>query len=506
MKTLQEKEYNYSDVLLYKVRENNKNEKVILAIVDDEDQLAKYNFTGKPEDAPVAIIDYNEESERELIANMKRIKKCELVNGKAIVTYEDGEKRTFTGSNIETIREVLDKQEDYTKRQIIGEWDKLPEEKKEEQIKKNNSTWKKVLSGALAGVILTGGLYHGLKGLSKDNKTYSNELPSEDDKKTETSITQNDEEYKKYQEDGKKLHQETVNKNAYILKYQQVSDVKWDEVLAVEVVEFINGVYPKELEYMSEQNADARLTEILQAIQLLIAGNLNSETKADDMINLADYVSNIKEKAIINNAFVISRNVVSESIGEPVNGKIIESDDEINNFSREYTNAVDEFMHHEFETINKGDFITSSMGCRFTTSSIFHFMNGMIPQWSYITRESSETDKREYDLYLQYFQDDVEKDLYLPEPGKNGTVQYKCVYEDEKGRCKEKIYTEDEMLALAGISSEEEQRNLKIEANPNIHELGIYIQNKSALKRAQEEIMNLNNTIQVGDATLGITK
>ena len=103
MKTLQEKEYNYSDVLLYKVRENNKNEKVILAIVDDEDQLAKYNFTGKPEDAPVAIIDYNEESERELIANMKRIKKCELVNGKAIVTYEDGEKRTFTGSNIETI-------------------------------------------------------------------------------------------------------------------------------------------------------------------------------------------------------------------------------------------------------------------------------------------------------------------------------------------------------------------------------------------------------------------
>ena len=461
MKTLQEKEYNYSDVLLYKVRENNKNEKVILAIVDDEDQLAKYNFTGKPEDAPVAIIDYNEESERELIANMKRIKKCELVNGKAIVTYKDGEKRTFTGSNIETIREVLDKQEDYTKRQIIGEWDKLPEEKKEEQIKKNNSTWKKVLSGALAGVILTGGLYHGLKGLSKDNKTYSNELPSEDDKKTETSITQNDEEYKKYQEDGKELHQETVNKNAYILKYQQVSDVKWDEALAVEVVEFINGVYP---------------------------------------------VSNIKEKAIINNAFVISRNVVSESIGEPVNGKIIESDDEINNFSREYTNAVDEFMHHEFETINKGDFITSSMGCRFTTSSIFHFMNGMIPQWSYITRESSETDKREYDLYLQYFQDDVEKDLYLPEPGKNGTVQYKCVYEDEKGRCKEKIYTEDEMLALAGISSEEEQRNLKIEANPNIHELGIYIQNKSALKRAQEEIMNLNNTIQVGDATLGITK
>ena len=53
-------------------------------------------------------------------------------------------------------------------------------------------------------------------------------------------------------------------------------------------------------QFESEQNADARLTEILQAIQLLIAGNLNSETKADDMINLADYDSNIKEKAIIN--------------------------------------------------------------------------------------------------------------------------------------------------------------------------------------------------------------
>ena len=90
------------------------------------------------------------------------------------------------------------------------------------------------------------------------------------------------------------------------------------------------------------------------------------------------------------------------------------------------------------------------------------------------TRESSETDKREYDLYYRYFMDDYEKILYLPEPGQNGTNVYYAHWEDENSKChKEGPYTEDVMHAMAGLSTVEENRNLNIEANPNIRQLGI---------------------------------
>jgi hypothetical protein len=207
------------------------------------------------------------------------------------------------------------------------------------------------------------------------------------------------------------------------------------------------------------------------------------------------YITNEKDRVLVHNAMTIARARIQESIGEPMNGKIIESDDEINKFSKEYTNSVDRLLHYEFETINDTDFLSASAGARFLIASIFQNVNNTIPQYSYITRESSEQDAREYDLYYRYFSDDYEKILYLPELGKNGTTVYYAHWEDEESKChKEGPYTEDVMFAMAGLSLLEEQRNLGIEANPNIRQLGIQTEVDNRVDDAREELFELRNT------------
>ena len=101
---------------------------------------------------------------------------------------------------------------------------------------------------------------------------------------------------------------------------------------------------------------------------------------------------------------------------------------------------------------------------------------------------------------------DVEKKLYTPYAGKNSTTMYECVYEDEKGICKKETYTEDVMYAMAGLSTVEEQRNLNIEANSNIHKFGIEVEFDTRLSDALETIYQAEDTFKVGDATLSIKK
>ena len=167
----------------------------------------------------------------------------------------------------------------------------------------------------------------------------------------------------------------------------------------------------------------------------------------------------------------------------------------MNKFRREYTNAVDQLLHYEFDTINDTEFLVASSGARFVISSIFQTVNNTIPQWSHITRQSSETDTREYDLYYRYFNDDYYKVLYLPEPGINGTTVYYAYWSDENSKCnKAGPYTEDVMFAMAGMSIVEEERDLKIEVNPNLRQLGIQTEVDNRVEDARTELFELTKT------------
>lgn len=508
MITKQGKEVKYSDILLYKV-----NKKDIIVIVNDEEQMKRFSVTGRHEDAPIAVIPYSDSELTNIIMGMKQISSYQVSSDNNInVNYVDGTNFKFDSSNEDIIRANLAEQRKCSQEKALGAWYGVSDEEKEKKKKETGKKVTKGLAAVLAATVIAGGLYAGSKAIKKSDKTTDNTKPTTssmstsetvanyeefvnptDPRKTEENVaTRSD-----FTKEANTLYQTTVDVNPFILKYQQVANVTWDKELALEVVETLNGLYPTSMSYMNAVNAKAESTELQQAIQLIIAGNLNPETKESEMIDLSQYMVNEKEKVLVHNAMIVARACIQESIGEPMNGKIIEDDSEINKFSRQYTNSVDQLLHYEFETINDPDFLVSSAGARFVIASIFQNVNNTIPQWSYVTRESSEQDTRTYDLYYRYFYDDYEKITYLPEPGKNGTNVYYAYWSDEESKChKEGPYTEDVMHAMAGKPLEEDEtpEMLGVEVNPNIHQLGIQTEVDNRVEDARTELFELTKT------------
>jgi len=498
MKTKQGKEFNYSDILLYSVAMKN-----IVVIVNDEEQMKKFARSGKASDAPIAVIPYTDEELTNIIDSMKQIEESYANEDKTItVKYKDGEEVVFDASNESIIKANLAEQRKAKERKVVGAWANIPEKEKEERKKTTKKKFIKGLSAMLAATVLAGGLYaaskFGNKKFTENNEnnkeTTSNYdefvNPTDPRKDTEIVVPTSD-----YTKEAEELYNLTATVNPFILKYQQVANVTWDKELALEVIEYINTLYPTSMQFMNEADAKAEAIELQQAISLLIAGNLNPETKEEEMIDLSQFMISEKEKVLVHNAMTIARACIQESIGEPMNGKIIETDEEMNKFSREYTNSVDQLLHYEFDTINDPDFLVASSGARFVISSIFQTVNNTIPQWSHVTRQSSEQDPREYELYYRYFNDDYNKVLYLPEPGQNGTNVYYAYWADETSDChKAGPYTEDVMHAMAGLSTVEEQRNLGIEANPNIRQLGIQTEVDNRVEDARVELFELAKT------------
>lgn len=493
--TKQNKEFELSDILLYKA-----NSKNIIVIVNDEEQMKKFSITGKNEDAPIAVITYTDSDLMEIIASMKQIKNYEVLSDNNIsVNYADGLNVKFDSTNEEIIKENLAEQRKNAQEKVLGAWYNVPDKEKEKRKREIQKGINKSLAAILAAMVLAGGLYSCNKAKEEKGEKISKDmLNPTDPRKTEESVTTRS----KLISEAEELYKATEEVNPFILKYQQVSNVKWDKELALEVVEFINGVYPTTMTYMNEENADKEATEIMQAISLIIAGNLNTEIKEEEMIDFSKYIVNEREKVFVHNAMLMARACVNESIGEPTNGKIIDEDEwtEVNKFSMEYTDAVDQLINYEFDTINDADYLGTSFGARYLISSIFTQVNNAFPgvmQTKHVTRVSSESDKREYELYYRYFLDDVRKIMYLPEEGPNGTVQYRAVWKDEKGECHEEgPYTMDEMFAMANRELEigKTPDMLGIEGNANIHKLGLESQLEDTLLNAKTELLESKYT------------
>ncbi len=493
--TKQGKEFELSDILLYKV-----NKKDIIVIVNDEEQMKKFSMTGRHEDAPITVLHYTDSQLTEIINSMKHIKSYNVSSdGNINVSYSDGTKVKFDITNEEIIKSNLSAQRKVAQEKAIGSWYGVSEEEKKNKRKAVQKKINKSLAAVLAATVLAGGLYSCSKLKEEKGERISKDmLNPTDPRKTEESVTTRS----KLLDEAEALYQATIDVNPFILKYQQVSNVKWDKELALEVVEFINGVYPTAMTYMNEENAEKEATEIMEAISLIIAGNLNTETKEEEMIDFSQYIVNEREKVFVHNAMLMARACVNESIGEPTNGKIIDEDEwtEVNKFSMEYTNAVDQLINYEFDTINDADYLATSFGARYLISSIFTQVNNAFPgvmQTKHVTRVSSESDRREYELYYRYFLDDVRKIMYLPEEGPNGTVQYRGVWKDEKGVCHEEgPYTMDEMFAMANRELEigKTPDMLGIEGNANIHKLGLESQLEDTLLNAKTELLESKYT------------
>lgn len=483
MQTIQGKEYNYEDILLYNVRKDD-----IVVMINDEEQLRKYSKSGKIEDASIAMLPYSKEEEQTIISSMKQISSYSISasNDKNVeVLYEDGTIWKFDILNLEIINQNLHSQNELKREKAIGLWTNIPEE---EKVNKKKDTKRKLVrgvAGVLAAAAIVGGIYHGGK-LVKANK---NDKETEDPRQTEEGITA----VSKFKQEGTKLYSDitkaTGTTAAFYKEVGKQVGVTLDEDLCLNIVELLNGVYPTSMLHMNPANAQAEMIETRQAINMIIAANLFPDTDKENIVDLSSYVKEEKVKVLLNNAQVIARNTIDESIGEPMNGEIFDDSkwSDYGVFSRSYLNAVDYSLNYQLDMMNDTAHLTLPASQRFVIESIFQNANNTIPQHSYVVRESvlQPTKAR---VYYRWFLDDVTKNTYIPRQGVNGTTEYVLSYVDAQGNCHEEVYTEDVMFAMAGLSTVEEQRYLGIEVNPNLHQIGIQNELDNRVNDAIEEM------------------
>ena len=457
MKTIQGKEYDFSDVILY-----NHSDSEMIMMVNDQENLEKFKHTGNPDDAPVIIIPYNEETEKQTISNMKKILEYKVLESVIEVTYKDNTKVVFDLSNEEVVKNNLEAQNKLAKETIATSINNISEEEK--NIKKQNTIekLKKQIVTILANLTIVGDEI-----LSKSKKVKKKTL--------DEGLFIN----RQYSDNSRKLYQDIIDKNSLVLRYQQVINVNWDENIALSLIELLNNSNITSIQNMNFENSVNEIKKILQLLIIVIYNNLSPETAIENMINLTEYIDNEKDKVLVHNSMVIARNAVNELFGEQTIIPILDESNysTINKFSNEYKGAVNQLLNYEFKTMNDREFLILNKSSRWIIISIFELVNSLISDESSIDIEVAGSIKK---MYYRYFVNNIENKIYVPIIGTNGIEYYE--YKTKQ------MYSREDMFAVAGLSLLDNN----IEPNPNIHEVGIHSSIEEKFNSISEEIYNID--------------
>ena len=527
MKTIQGKEFDYSDIVLYKLSGN---QQKLIVFVDDKEQLEKLKESNDIKDTPVAFLINTSDEEKNIITKMKQIKSVDVVNGAIQVKYEDGSEILFDLDNENVISDVQKAQLDAKKvtnealipsepvasqeqsipvvqpvvepevkseepkkeenTNLDNGWANLTEEEKEATKKKISASQKRKMAAILAGVAAAGAISAIKPFSNKDSldpiltptpSPISTPLP------TPTPIVvarEND-----YTAKAEQLIAETEAKDSFIITYQQAVGVKWDTELAKSVIEYANGLYPYAMSKMNAADAQNYLMQIEQAINLIIAGSLNSETTEKNMINLADYISSKEEKALVNDSLMMARATVNASIGEPMNGKIIGENEWTGhaNFSQNYLTSVDNLLNYEYDVIYNSKYSKIYPAAQFIVASNFQNINYIIPTWKYVENSAVKDGEVGNRIYYRYFSNDNNGDLYMPREASNGRSEYVLIKEEKETG---DVYDEDTMFAMAGQSLNPDYELHNVKQIPGVKQYGIEQIMNDAVDEAMEETRN----------------
>lgn len=527
MKTIQGKEFDYSDIVLYKLSGN---QQKLIVFVDDKEQLEKLKESNDIKDTPVAFLINTSDEEKNIITKMKQIKSVDVVNGALQVKYEDGSEILFDLDNENVISDVQKAQFDAKKvtnealipsepvasqeqsipvvqpvvepevkseepkkeenTNLDNGWANLTEEEKEATKKKISASQKRKMAAILAGVAAAGAISAIKPFSNKDSldpiltptpSPISTPLP------TPTPIVvarEND-----YTAKAEQLIAETEAKDSFIITYQQAVGVKWDTELAKSVIEYANGLYPYAMSKMNAADAQNYLMQIEQAINLIIAGSLNSETTEKNMINLADYISSKEEKALVNDSLMMARATVNASIGEPMNGKIIGENEWTGhaNFSQNYLTSVDNLLNYEYDVIYNSKYSKIYPAAQFIVASNFQNINYIIPTWKYVENSAVKDGEVGNRIYYRYFSNDNNGDLYMPREASNGRSEYVLIKEEKETG---DVYDEDTMFAMAGQSLNPDYELHNVKQIPGVKQYGIEQIMNDAVDEAMEETRN----------------
>mgnify|MGYP004560993851 CR=1 FL=1 len=444
MKTIQGIEFNYDDIVLFHLSDSKVN-----ILVNNEEQMAKYKETGNIKDLPVSIADNSASFEKKLLTKMKQIKAYKVVDNQVIVVYKDGTKMDFDITNLNDIKYVADAQK--TQREI-------------NEKNKRRAT----MAGILAGTFI--GTYFITDGISKlvDNKK-SNDTPIN----SEFVV-------------GGEYKKQALEMFERLEKTPFAKEVKWTPELAEGIIEYANGEYPLEMQTMDEEEALKKQEEIEYAIQTLISYNLSVTT--DKIVNIADYVNSDKGRALINDALVMGRALSASDTSK----KLISNSEWTTHakLSSDKDEATENLMHYEYDTMYNSIYSELPASMRFIIASTYEMSNEYVPVWTHVTRERSEKDVREHELYFRYFiNENNNYETFLPREIENNKVEYVLTYKD----CSEKVYDEITMYVMAGRLINENHKYGDVEQVPGMKQFGVEIEVNNRVDEAMEQMRdNIN--------------
>ena len=444
MKTIQGIEFNYDDIVLFHLSDSKVN-----ILVNNEEQMAKYKETGNIKDLPVSIADNSASFEKKLLTKMKQIKAYKVVDNQVIVVYKDGTKMDFDITNLNDIKYVADAQK--TQREI-------------NEKNKRRAT----MAGILAGTFI--GTYFITDGISKlvDNKK-SNDTPIN----SEFVV-------------GGEYKKQAIEMFERLEKTSFAKEVKWTPELAEGIIEYANGEYPLEMQTMDEEEALKKQEEIEYAIQTLISYNLSVTT--DKIVNIADYVNSDKGRALINDALVMGRALSASDTSK----KLISNSEWTTHakLSSDKDEATENLMHYEYDTMYNSIYSELPASMRFIIASTYEMSNEYVPVWTHVTRERSEKDVREHELYFRYFiNENNNYETFLPREIENNKVEYVLTYKD----CSEKVYDEITMYVMAGRLINENHKYGDVEQVPGMKQFGVEIEVNNRVDEAMEQMRdNIN--------------
>lgn len=443
MKTIQGIEFNYDDIVLFHLSESKVN-----ILVNNEEQMTKYKETGNIKDLPVSIADNSASFEKKLLTKMKQIKTYKVEDNLVIVEYKDGTKIDFNITNLNDIKYVANAQK--TQREI-------------NEKNKRRAT----MAGILAGTFLATGTIGYLIG-NKYNKK------GVDDPTNIEFVVGG--EYKK----------QALEMFERLEKTPFAKEVKWTPELAEGIIEYANGEYPREMQTMEEEEALKKQDEIEDAIQTLISYNLSVTT--DKIVNIADYVNSNKGKALINDALVMGRALSASDTSK----KLISNSEWTTHakLSSDKDEATENLMHYEYDTMYNSIYSELPSSIRFIIASTYEMSNEYVPVWTHVTRERSEQDVREHELYFRYFiNENNNYETFLPREIENNKVEYVLTYKD----CSEKVYDEITMYVMAGRLINENHKYGDVEQIPGMKQFGVEIEVNNRVDEAMEQMRdNIN--------------
>jgi hypothetical protein len=223
--------------------------------------------------------------------------------------------------------------------------------------------------------------------------------------------------------------------------------------MVADVFKFLEGSEPEGFSELSNEEKTEKILNYQQVIMSYCGDSIDPTTGGP--IDFSKYVDfSTEQSELLNYMSNIARNIALLSVNNPVDGKIIEAEDQMGAFSEEYVAQSQEFMLSQMAIRNgNATYKKADAWYKLLLDTMIVSVNKKhIPAYFYVDKES-DPEVRNADYYATTYLDMDNLERYYPVLTNNGLVYVG----DISGR----KYTQEQMEDFMNIESKNYNPNIK---------------------------------------------